>query len=124
MKAICPYCKKRIDSTAKRCPHCTAILEGKPEWEKEKQSTVKYFWIAAIVVGLIRHFMSGPGNQPNPKVEASPSQPQPTKVVNHPIDDTKASKGKAIYQRVKTKYPEIGNPHIFGALTDSAKLTV
>jgi hypothetical protein len=124
MKAICPYCKKRIDFTAKRCPHCTSILEGEPVWEKEKQSTVKYFWIAAIIVGLIWYFMSGTGNRPTQKVDTPSSQPQPAKVVDHPIDDAKASKGKAIYQRIKTKYSEIGNPHVFGALTDSAKLTV
>jgi len=126
MKATCPYCKKRIDFTAKRCPHCTSILEGKPEWENEKQSKVKYFWIAAIIVGLIWYFMSGTGNRPNQKLETPTSSPQsqPAKVVGHPIDDTKASKGEAIYQLIKTKYSEIGNPRIFGALTDSAKLTV
>ncbi len=50
MKVKCPFCKKEVDTRAKRCPHCTTELTDTPEWEKVKKSASKSYLIGVILV--------------------------------------------------------------------------
>lgn len=49
----CPYCRKRIDPSAVRCPHCAADFDGsqmeagRREHSRERRGTL---WLALLAV--------------------------------------------------------------------------
>jgi len=52
--ANCPFCKKKVNSTALRCPYCTSHLEGNAQWELSKKiEGIGCLIMIVLVVGFV-----------------------------------------------------------------------
>ena len=50
--ALCPFCQTDIPFAARKCPNCTADLDGNQEWDSTRRLQVKVVGIGLIVVGI------------------------------------------------------------------------
>lgn len=71
MSVPCPFCKKKINFTARKCPYCTSQLEGIREWEQLRMvySVIYIVGVVAAVIFVIYITFRGSPQKPSEDVE-------------------------------------------------------